>query len=121
MIEDVAEGFGTTFNGKYAGSFGDVATFSFFGNKTITTGEGGMVASKEKTIIEKYRYYVQSNQHVFEIDHFLGANAGLTVAEVELNSENESFTKPSWIDREVTGEIKYYNSSLSNKPFQSWN
>ena len=56
LIEDVAEGFGTKFNGKYAGSFGDVSTFSFFGNKTITTGEGGMVASKKKLIIEKVNH-----------------------------------------------------------------
>ena len=74
----------------------------------------------EKTIIEKYRFYVKSDQHIFEVDVFLGENSGLIVAEVELNSENENFTKPSWIDKEVTGEVKYYNSTLSNTPFQLW-
>ena len=74
----------------------------------------------EKTVIEKYRFYVKSDQHIFEVDAFLGENSGLIVAEVELSSENENFTKPSWIDTEVTGEIKYYNSSLSNRPFQLW-
>ncbi len=53
LIEDSAEAFGTEYKGKAAGSFGDVSTFSFFGNKTITTGEGGMVASNNKNIIEK--------------------------------------------------------------------
>jgi len=53
LIEDSAEAFGTKYKGKSAGSFGDVSTFSFFGNKTITTGEGGMVASNNKDIIEK--------------------------------------------------------------------
>jgi|TARA_B110000027_G_C16122555_1_gene304271 perosamine synthetase len=56
LIEDVAEGFGTKFKDKYAGSFGDVSTFSFFGNKTITTGEGGMVVTKEKELIQKVAY-----------------------------------------------------------------
>jgi CYTH domain-containing protein len=74
----------------------------------------------EKTVIEKHRFYVKSNQHTFEVDVFLGENQGLIVAEVELSSENENFTKPSWIDKEVTGKIKYYNSSLSNTPFKLW-
>jgi len=74
----------------------------------------------EKTAIEKYRFYVKSDQHIFEVDVFLGENTGLIVAEVELNSEDENFTKPLWIDKEVTGDVKYYNSSLSNTPFHLW-
>ena len=57
LIEDVAEGFGSKFKNKYAGSFGDISTFSFYGNKTITTGEGGMVVSNNKTLIEKVNYF----------------------------------------------------------------
>jgi perosamine synthetase len=53
LIEDVAEAFGSQYRGRYAGSFGDIATFSFFGNKTITTGEGGMVVSKDREIISR--------------------------------------------------------------------
>jgi len=53
IIEDCAEAFGTTFNGIHAGNIGDIATFSFFGNKTITTGEGGMVASNNKDLLDK--------------------------------------------------------------------
>lgn len=56
LIEDVAEAFGTKYMGRYAGTFGDVATFSFFGNKTITTGEGGMVVSNNLGLIEKVAY-----------------------------------------------------------------
>ena len=56
LIEDVAEGFGTKYNNKYAGTFGDVSTFSFYGNKTITTGEGGMVVSNNKKVFEKVKY-----------------------------------------------------------------
>jgi perosamine synthetase len=53
IIEDCAEAFGTLFRGRHVGSFGDIATFSFFGNKTITTGEGGMVTTKDKALISQ--------------------------------------------------------------------
>ncbi len=53
VIEDAAEAIGGKYNGKHVGSFGDAATFSFFGNKTITTGEGGMVFFKDKKAYEK--------------------------------------------------------------------
>ena len=53
LVEDCAEAFGTRYKGRHVGTFGDVSTFSFFGNKTITTGEGGMVVAKSKTVMEK--------------------------------------------------------------------
>lgn len=56
VIEDCAEALGTTYKDSHVGTFGDIATFSFFGNKTITTGEGGMVVSKDKTLIERARH-----------------------------------------------------------------
>lgn len=74
----------------------------------------------EPVIIEKTRYLVKANQHTFEVDDFYGDNNGLVIAEIELNSENESFTKPSWLGKEVTGDVKYYNSYLSKLPFKNW-
>ncbi|MDT9001263.1 DegT/DnrJ/EryC1/StrS aminotransferase family protein [Paucibacter sp. APW11] len=56
VIEDCAEAFGTYYKGRHVGTFGDISTFSFFGNKTITTGEGGMVVSNDKTLIERSRH-----------------------------------------------------------------
>ncbi len=56
LVEDVAEAFGSKCGDKYAGSFGNLSTFSFFGNKTITTGEGGMVVSNNKHLIERASY-----------------------------------------------------------------
>lgn len=53
LVEDCAEAFGTRYKGQHVGTFGDVATFSFFGNKTITTGEGGMVVAKDHAVIDK--------------------------------------------------------------------
>ena len=56
VIEDCAEAFGTLYKGQHVGAFGDIATFSFFGNKTITTGEGGMVVSNDKALLERARH-----------------------------------------------------------------
>lgn len=53
LVEDCAEAFGTLVDGRHVGTFGDVATFSFFGNKTITTGEGGMVVSRDDELAAK--------------------------------------------------------------------
>ncbi|AUC85550.1 adenylate cyclase [Polaribacter sp. ALD11] len=74
----------------------------------------------EPSLIEKHRYLVIKGKHTFEVDEFLGDNRGLIVAEVELNSENENFEKPNWLAKEVTGELKYYNSSISKNPFKNW-
>lgn len=73
-----------------------------------------------KGVIDKIRYEVKSNLHTYEIDEFFGENKGLVVAEIELNSEHESFEKPEWLGDEVTGQNKYYNSQLSNLPFTKW-
>lgn len=74
----------------------------------------------EKEIIEKYRYLVKSGQHIFEVDEFLGSNKGLIIAEIELEEINEKFSKPSWLGKEVTGDIAYYNANLSKTPFCNW-
>jgi adenylate cyclase len=57
---------------------------------------------------------------VWEIDEFLGANAGLIVAEIELSSEEESFDRPAWLGQEVTEDERYYNFNLAQRPFSEW-
>ena len=74
----------------------------------------------EKGIIDKVRYEILVGKHTFEVDVFAGENYGLIIAEIELSSENESFIKPKWLGKEVTGNKKYYNSYLSENPFTSW-
>ncbi|MEX2350693.1 MAG: CYTH domain-containing protein [Flavobacteriaceae bacterium] len=74
----------------------------------------------EPGIIAKTRYEVKAGKHIFEVDEFSGENEGLIVAEVELKSEDEVFEKPSWLGKEVTGDLKYYNSQLSFNPFKNW-
>jgi adenylate cyclase len=74
----------------------------------------------EKGIIDKTRFEVKVGKHTYEVDEFYGNNEGLTVAEIELESESETFTKPNWLGIEVTNDNRYYNSSLSNNPFENW-
>lgn len=74
----------------------------------------------EDAIVDKTRYLVKVGSHIFEIDEFYGNNEGLLLAEVELESEDESFERPDWIGEEVTGNIRYYNSFLSIHPFKEW-
>lgn len=74
----------------------------------------------EPNIIEKIRYLIQVGKHIFEVDEFAGNNQGLVVAEIELSSEEEAFEKPNWLSKEVTGDLKYYNSNISKLPFTSW-
>ena len=71
-------------------------------------------------IIDKTRYLVEFEGHVFEVDEFYGDNEGLVVAEVELSAIDEEFKKPPFLGKEVTGEGKYYNSSLSRFPYKCW-
>ena len=70
--------------------------------------------------IEKTRFLVKSGNHIFEVDEFYGENEGLIVAEVEMNSESDQILLPDWLANEVTGEQKYYNSALTQKPFKTW-
>ncbi|MCE1168364.1 MAG: CYTH domain-containing protein [Sphingobacteriia bacterium] len=79
-----------------------------------------LLAICEQGVIDKIRYLVPSGHHTFEVDEFFGENEGLTVAEVELNSEDEAFVKPTFIGEEVTGDSKYYNSMLMKNPFKKW-
>lgn len=74
----------------------------------------------EPGILNKIRHEIRVGKHIFEVDEFLGRNAGLVIAEVELSEEDESFEKPSWIGKEVTGDKRFYNSYLSSHPYSEW-
>ena len=74
----------------------------------------------EPGIIDKTRYYVKMDAHTFEVDEFHGDNQGLVIAEIELSEEEESFRRPEWLGKEVTGEIRYYNAALAKHPFANW-
>lgn len=71
-------------------------------------------------VIDKTRYRLPQGELCWEIDVFHGDNGGLTVAEIELPSEDTDFDKPAWLGDEVTGEVRYYNSALSTLPYKDW-
>ncbi|MGH8232158.1 MAG: CYTH domain-containing protein [Steroidobacteraceae bacterium] len=70
--------------------------------------------------IEKWRHIVPYQGSEWEIDEFLGDNAGLVIAELELDSETAAFARPPWLGAEVTHEQRYYNIRLSERPFRDW-
>lgn len=71
-------------------------------------------------VVEKVRHLVPAGELTYEVDEFLGANAGLTVAEIELPTVDTPFERPDWLGREVTGSRRYYNSALTARPFCEW-
>lgn len=79
-----------------------------------------LIAICERPLIQKVRYLYEFNEFKWEIDVFSGDNAGLIVAEIELDSEDQPFDKPSWIGEEVTYDNRYFNSNLIVNPYTSW-
>jgi CYTH domain-containing protein len=71
-------------------------------------------------LIQKIRYVVVHQGSSWEVDEFLGDNAGLVVAEIELQSEDQPFARPPWLGREVTDDARYFNSSLAAHPYRRW-
>jgi adenylate cyclase len=74
----------------------------------------------EKPVIEKKRYKIRQGDLTWEIDEFFGDNAGLIVAEIELQSEAQAFEKPAWVGTEVTADPRYFNSNLVKNPYTKW-
>jgi CYTH domain-containing protein len=74
----------------------------------------------EQPLIEKNRYKIAHKGFTWEVDEFFGENQGLILAEVELESEDQSYDKPEWITDEVTGDPKYFNSNLIQNPYKNW-
>ena len=71
-------------------------------------------------LVDKRRHYVEHQGHLWEVDEFLGDNAGLVVAEIELGSADEAFTAPDWLGAEATDALRYYNLALATRPYSQW-
>ena len=71
-------------------------------------------------IVEKRRHYVEHAGHLWEVDEFLGENAGLVVAEIELGSVDEAYARPAWLGAEATHAQRYYNLALAARPYSQW-
>lgn len=79
-----------------------------------------LLALCDGPLIEKTRYRVPHAGHEWEVDVFAGDNAGLVVAELELQSESEAFAAPAWLGEEVSHDARYFNSNLATQPFCTW-
>ena len=88
--------------------------------KEIPRDEAAGLLALCPAVIDKTRHLVDYGGHTFEVDEFHGDNAGLTVAEIELSSEDEPFEKPAWLGEEVSHDRRYYNSQLLLHPFKEW-
>jgi len=86
----------------------------------LTDGNDMLDTLAEQPLIEKVRYTIEHGNVIWEVDEFLGENQGLVVAEVELSSEDQPFDKPVWVGEEVTGDPRYFNSSLVAHPYSRW-
>jgi len=79
-----------------------------------------MLATLAGERVEKIRHHVDVDGHLFEVDEFLGENAGLVVAEIELAHADAAFPRPAWLGREVTSLARYYNLNLAVHPYSRW-
>lgn len=98
---------------------GGLSRYEF--EKEITLDEAHhLLELCEPGTIDKTRYLVRAGRHTYEIDEFYGDNEGLVVAEIELESADAEFEKPDFLGPEVTGDRRYYNTSLRRHPFCEW-
>jgi adenylate cyclase len=79
-----------------------------------------LLAISDGPVVEKIRHLCPHEGMTWEVDEFLGANAGLVVAEIELQSEGQAFGRPAWLGEEVTGDARYVNANLAVHPFTRW-
>lgn len=98
---------------------GGLSRYEF--EKEISVDEAlSLLCLCEPGMVDKNRWLVPVGKHVFEVDEFFGDNEGLVVAEVELAEEAEDFERPAFLGMEVTGDRRYYNSSLRSNPYKKW-
>lgn len=98
---------------------GGLSRYEF--EKEITLDEAlSLMCLCESGIIEKTRWLIPVGNHICEVDEFRGDNEGLVVAEIELKTEDENYERAPFLGKEVTGDRKYYNSSLRVYPFKDW-
>jgi len=106
---------------KGRGNASGMSRYEF--EKEISVGEADdLMKLADPGVIEKTRYLIRAADgiHIWEVDEFYGENEGLLMAEVELSAEDEYFPRPSWLGKEVTGDSRYYNSSLRTNPYKNW-
>lgn len=105
------------------GTTNDTGLSRFEWEKEIPLADAqSLLKLAEPGVIDKTRHLIKNTdgRHIWEVDEFHGDNKGLVMAEIELESENDLFDKPSWLGKEVTGDKRYYNAYLSENPYKTW-
>ncbi len=105
------------------GTTNDTGLSRFEWEKEIPLADAqSLLKLAEPGVIDKTRHLIKNTdgRHIWEVDEFHGDNEGLVMAEIELESENDLFDKPSWLGKEVTGDKRYYNAYLSENPYRLW-
>lgn len=115
VVEDAAQGIGITWKGKHTGTFGDVGSFSFFADKTLTTGEGGMVVTNDKDLYEKLLYL--RNQGRIDRGSFIHPELGYNFRMTDLQSAIglSQFEKLPEIIEKKSEILKTYKNLLNPK------
>ena len=118
IIEDAAEAFGSSYKGQYTGTFGDMATFSFFGNKTITTGEGGMLTSNDLLLVNRAAHLksqsVSTDKEYWHDEigfNYRMTNIAAAIGVAQLENADKVLTKKRLI-------ADWYRSGLKGVPVQ---
>ena len=105
------------------GTTNDTGLSRFEWEKEIPLADAqSLLKLAEPGVIDKTRHLIKNTdgKHIWEVDEFHGDNEDLVMAEIELESESDTFDKPSWLGKEVTGDKHYYNSYLSENPYRLW-
>jgi len=98
----------------------DISRFEYEYNVPLEEAQHMIDQFSQGSVISKIRYFVPIGPHIWEIDVFEGDNKGLVVAEIELSSVTETFTKPDWVGDEVSDDVRYFNSNLVTYPYKDW-
>lgn len=105
------------------GTTNDTGLSRFEWEKEIPLADAqSLLKLAEPGVIDKTRHLIKNTdgKHIWEVDEFHGDNEDLVMAEIELESESDTFDKPSWLGKEVTDDKRYYNAYLSEKPYKTW-
>jgi adenylate cyclase len=86
----------------------------------LADAEAMLAGLCESSPIDKVRHRVRRGEVVWEIDVYAGANAGLVIAEIELEHPDQAFDRPEWLGEEVSHDLRYYNVCLARHPFRDW-
>jgi len=98
----------------------DMSAYEYEYRIPLADAEDMLARLCTRPLVEKVRYHITFAGSKWEVDEFRGANAGLVIAEIELDREDQTIDMPPWVGLEVTGDRRYLNASLYRVPYTTW-